>query len=244
MSTEDSVKQLYGLRDDICIQGWEPTDFEKHAPPTFIRDRQTKNALESTLENIAERLPKSVDYCEEDLLPLEEALKAFESICNQLAAYPGEISALKVKELVKESYQKLKDKTLFNEYNNAGDLSSKDNVKLFLQLFALSVQWLNSLISSTVYHRVNESDAKEIEQNIVRRNASLCAEIQKQRAEGRRVFVIAGSLHLLNHDDSHMAQPTDVQEELHRHPFVIFTPTHKLNKLSLGTLKQQPVRVT
>ena len=79
---------------------------------------------------------------------------------------------------------------------------------------------------------------KEIHKTMGMRNELLAKAIEENRAPNRRLFVIAGGLHLFKIDSKHQQKIGKVKEAIKKHPFVIVAPS-KMQK-HFETLDHNP----
>lgn len=216
------------LREDICVQGWEPTNHEAFQNTIAVEHRRMVDRLYAMQNRITELLPTTPNYTDSDLQPLEDELKGFEAEYTLIANgfHAKDLNPVRINQVVQESFQKLKNKTL-------SDSDSHVNVFHLVVLHVLN--FLEKRAESARFKDISKEDLIRIKEGGHARNVSLSEQIQKHAAPGKRVFVVAGVAHLLNHP-LWAVKPTVVQEELARHPFVIFTARHPYAKQGFGKL--------
>ncbi len=205
------------LPDDYLVQGWEPANFKE-----LISSYSTQSKA------MLAELNGCLDYLKEDL-PLD-----------------GEIPLVKKAE-IKGKLDNIKDtlKRLNKFYQSKGPCISNidkafDSHFQLLSENKITGKILLLLVSDPIfelskrhYDTWNKSLSPEQLQSMYKaaaiRNDSLIAEMQKQIAAGRKVFVIGGSGHLLQLPISDNSCQR-VKEALHKFRFSILTRTKFENK--------------
>lgn len=213
----------YYKNGNYLIQGWEPAGYEAWAKQIFRATEDQYSKAVKLLEEIQNKTPKGKDYTSKDLEGLKEVMDRFyeeyRSIAKHFLLEDNEIEeALR---RVKFFYNKLeKHDKVFDQIMD-GDH--------FWGLVALEMYELEKRREKVRYHHLSKADGINVVESLQKRNASLIAEIKKYQKLGKKVFVVGGIFHFLNHSFK-VESLAEIKAFLNKHPHIIITRDRYVQK--------------
>jgi hypothetical protein len=185
------------IKESVLLQGWEPEGFEK----STVFDKTIKevvNPMEQTWVKLRAAVPKDDNFSDQDLIPLEQAIKEFSEAMGQAYAHnysnaqerENQLSA--DREFLRKSYAKLKDKSF-----PQGEKATRGQMWLAIIAQGILLK-VSDKTEKAKYDHVTKKGWKDAVKRGGIRNASLADQIENALKSGRRVMLTAGALHLIN----------------------------------------------
>jgi hypothetical protein len=202
--------QKPNLPDDYLEQGWEPVNFEQLHSSYTQRSKAHLTELNSCVDSLKQDLPMDEEFSPAQKSEIKGKLNKIKETLKKLNMYYKSTSPhiLNIDKAFDSHFQ------LVSENKISGKILL---ILVYEPVIALSEQhyeaW-NNTISPEQVQALYKASAL--------RNDSLIAEIEKQGATGRKVIVIGGAAHLLQHPiiDTSCQK---VKEALKKFPFCIIT---------------------
>lgn len=220
-------QQVKDLKEGIQVFGWDHPHFKDLANLAVLSKHQHMLAK-------MERLITELQSKKYDFACFGTMLGKITSEIQKLASYfEPTMSSSDIEAWVKAFYEKSK--------------GADDPRGLFQALVLMAVRSFEKNQEKAFYNHFSSEDVKKVFKSIQLRNQSLVGEIQKYRALGKRVFVIAGSSHLLWRPLGDMAPSVlnEVHSCLKKQKFVMLAEKEeltdkvmKLNKDLFSSLKK------
>jgi hypothetical protein len=201
-------QQVERVKRHVQVFGWEPENFKSVAQTDTMRHHKE---MVTKLKVPYEEIIKDINFENPDLSILESRLAPFIAKTQELATYfdpKGKRKHPNTQECVEKFFLMIKNKEI--------------SFEVFRALLILVLKELEDRQEEELYTHMKKKDVEFLLHGIQERNHCLCQEIQKYRAAGKRVFVIAGASHFLRRFFSHKKSDTEeIKSLLRQHHYVV-----------------------
>lgn len=201
-----SYSITHGVNPDYPVQGWESAksldEFEKKLPKRAEWRKKSDELIAWTKEDI--KYPSSQDQ-------FDLVIERYRALANFFYSNNSKVNSSI--ELIRSNFTKL---------NNA-----QNRDVAFHYLIITLLKNLENNADQAQFAFLTPAENQIVIDSIKERNISLCQEIEKHLAAGKRVFVIGGAAHFLQHRFNHPGDTTQLKNILTKYPHLLFVePTH------------------
>lgn len=212
---------------DAQVQGWEPENFDEYIPASMKRNSEKAKEIGTLFLWIAGKVPTKINNQDKDLKEFYQALPEFIEKYHELAAYFQVANPVTVDD-IKKAFKKVFEKGL-------------DNPSAVLKMLLLmQLRPLEEKSAETRFTNITAAELVKMKAGIIPRNKTLCKLIEKTRAAGNRVFVIAGEAHILRQPWREDAPYThEIKDTMRKHSYVVLSHRARFERLKLGGLNPE-----
>jgi hypothetical protein len=193
------------------IVGCEPENYEQLLGTPEGYD-ENLNQLETLFKPIFNLLSNGLPSTAEEIAQMDEALKVFVSEHKRLAEYFDPETTYRLENLFGKGFSHFKQTVLD---------AAHDPIQLFKALILTALDPLEKNQMEARDRHMTPENYQQLYAGIPVRNAFLCQEIDKWRAQGKRVIVLAASGCLYAHSKIPPQSVDQVDAMLNRHRCVI-----------------------
>lgn len=226
--------QLKYVRRRCLVKGWDPLTrkdeiFEVTKPVKLARK------IQQSCRNFLDQFPRKGKFSPKDLNNIEKAIDPF---IKEIEPHFGFFfDKTQEKEQIRSELRKIKNLVHQGSVKNSEQLKNE-----ILQ----ALKPLHAKANKMKYHYMTREGVKIVDETVGMRNAALAKAIQENCKPGRRVFVIAGALHLCISNTRNRKLQTNiglVKEAIKRHNFILATPKKMGKRLNIKASNPDFVKI-